>query len=259
MSRDPLMMNKAESIESGVIRIPSLLKYDMVDYDFYDDKDIIKYLNDVEKVCRNSFEYHHMVKFLRENIGMNRCSFYENVNNVDTFKIKIHIHHEPLTLFDIAKIVFTKRQYNHENLDEEMTSKEVMLLHFNLLVGLIPLAETVHELVHNQYLFVPTDKVFGYYQDFMNMYDQYIDQDLKDKVNRIEKASESYTGDDQFVLEKHFLYTDVTGSYNLPKYDDVKKFLNQRIQDINTGAPIPHEKLETQYPVPIPFDIVMDD
>ena len=79
-----------------------------------------------------------MVKFLRENIGMNRCSFYENVNNVDTFKIKIHIHHEPLTLFDITKIVFTKRQYNHENLDEEMTSKEVMLLHFNLLVGLIP-------------------------------------------------------------------------------------------------------------------------
>ena len=37
-----------------------------------------------------------MIKFLRENMSMNRCSFYQNVNNID----KSHLHWGMELIFD---------------------------------------------------------------------------------------------------------------------------------------------------------------
>jgi hypothetical protein len=175
------------------------------------------------------------------------------MGNQDMFKIKIHIHHDPFTLYEIVKIVFNKRKTNNENLDEQLTATEVMLLHYNLLVGLIPLSETVHELVHNQYLFIPTTDVFGFYRDFIDMYDQYIDTELKEKIDRLEQASACYQGEDRFILDTHLIYTDVTGNYVLPKYEDVKVFLEDRIEQIDSGKPYPHENLVTVTMDNVPF------
>lgn len=260
MSRDVLTMNYAEPVDFDTIRIRSLPKYDIEDYDLFDDKEIDKYIKDVEKVCRHSFEYQRFIKFLRLKLDMNKCSFYENVSNrfgeVDVFKIKIHIHHDPLTLYEIAKIVYMKRMKRKEDMDEQLTATEVMLLHYNLLVGLIPLAETVHELVHNQYLFIPTTEVFGFYQEFLNMYDEYIDQELKDKIARLEDFSAVYSGEDKFILDTHFLYTDLTGTYKLPKYETVERFLNNRINQIDKGLPSPHK--EPKQLVEPPWKIIID-
>lgn len=269
VSRDILTMNYVDPINFDTIHIPTLPEYNVEDYDFYDDNDVQKYIKDVERICRSSFEYHRMVKFLRTNLDMNKCSFYENVTNhmggADVFKIKIHIHHDPFTLYEIVKIVFNKRFSLHENLDEQITAKEVMLLHYNLMVGLIPLAETVHELVHNQYLFIPTDAVFGFYQEFMEMYDPWIEEDLKAKIDRLEEATQAYNGADKFILDTHLLYTDVSGQYKLPKYEDVERFLRQRIFDIDNGRqPIPHENVQQvnndnpKKLIPCPYKIILD-
>ena len=256
--RDPLCMKIADDKYMETIKIDALPKYDIEDYDLYDEKDKIKFIQDVEKDCRNSFEYRRMIKFFRENMKMDKCSFYENVNNIDTYKIKIHIHHDPLTLYEICMIVLNKRIFNRENIDIEMVSKEVMLLHYNLLVGLIPLAETVHELVHNQYLFIPTQDIFGYYRDFVNMYQDYIDNEILEKLDRIEQASAQYQGDDKYILETHFIYTDLTGCYKLPKYEDVRKFLDSRIKEIDEDKPLPHESV-IKPQIKCPYYIIMDD
>ena len=259
-------MNQAQKIDFDTIKIHSLPTYDIEDYDLFDDKDIEKYIKDCERVCRNSFEYKKFVKFLKENLDMNSCAVMEHavpikMHSYGGTNIKIHIHHDPLTLYEIAKIVFTKRMKNHENMDEQLTCKEIMLLHYNLLVGLIPLAETVHELVHNQYLFAPTTSVFGFYRDFIEMYDEYIDQELKDKIERLEEYSALYEGEDRFILDKHFLYTDLSGTYKLPKYEDVKAFLDNRIHDIDHGLPSPHVEPIQQEPKKLidpPWKIVID-
>lgn len=250
MSRDVLTMNQAQQIDFDTIKIHSLPVYDIEDYDLFDEKDIEKYIKDCERICRNSFEYKKFVKFLKENLDMNACAVMENARPIKMHSyggtnIKIHIHHDPLTLYEIVKIVFTKRMKNHENMDEQLTCKEVMLLHYNLLVGLIPLCETVHELVHNQYLFIPTQAVFGFYRDFINMYDPYIEIELKNKIDRIEAASAQYIGDDRYILDVHLLYTDMDGIRTLPKYEDVKDFLLQRIDDIDNDRPVPHENPTT--------------
>jgi len=250
-------------MEYDTIHINHVPVYAIEDYDFSDEKDTEKYIKDVERICRTSYEYRQYIKFFKNNLDMSKCAIYEHVrldpNNIRNYnKIAIHIHHDPFTLYDIVQVVLNKRMTEHENLDEQLTAKEVMLLHYNLLVGLIPLAETVHELVHNQYLFIPTTHVFGFYRDFVEMYDRYIDNELKDKIERIEAATTMYDGSDREILDTHFLYCDVSGQRSLPAYEDVKQFLSRRIDEINQGLPLPHVDPQPIQTDNCPFKIVLD-
>lgn len=223
-----------------VLPIANIPEYDIEDYDLLDDKDFAKYIKQIEITVRTSFEYRQMISFLRENMDMNKCSFYENVNNIDTYKIKIEIHHEPITLYDIAIIVYNKRNMLRESLSEELVAKEIMFLHYNLLIGLIPLAETVHELVHNQYLFVPTDKVLGRYKEFVNMYYEFIPAEQLDVLQRIEEATLRCNDVNMNLLSKNYIHLDFTGAYKLPKYEDIIKMMSNRIDDIKTKKTLIH-------------------
>ena len=140
-------------------RFKDIPEPDFEDYDIFDDKDFKRYVQDVEKMVRNSREYKRLIKYLRENMGMDRDIFYENVSNADRSKMKIEIHHTPFDLYTIVQVVIQKRLFYNENMDIEMVSKEVMELHYKLMIGLVPLSTTAHELVHNKYLFVPTDTI----------------------------------------------------------------------------------------------------
>jgi len=217
-----------------ILSINSIPEYDIADYDLLDEKDFVKFIKQIENNIRHSYEYKQMVNFLRDNMDMNKCSFYENVNNIETYKIKIHIHHEPITLYDLVFIVYNKRNFLRESLSDEMIAKEVMILHYNLLVGLIPLAETIHELVHNQYIFVPTDKVMGRYRDFVNMYQEFMTPEQLQVLERIEK----FTVESNYlmnILDKNYIYLDLTGSYKLPRFEDVIASMSRRIDDIKNG------------------------
>lgn len=207
-------------------------------YDLMDDKDIKKYYSDIEKRVRQSFEYRRYISYLRENFDMTKCSIYENVSNADSFNVKIHIHHEPITLFDIVVTIYNKRKFFHEDLSVFMVAKEVMYVHYCLIVGLIPLAETVHELVHNQYLFIPTTKVFGHYRGFIEQYNDFLPDGLEETLKEIEKASEDY--EDQLkVLEKHYIYLDIQEIQKSPDLNKIEETLRQRIYDIKNGINIP--------------------
>lgn len=262
MSRNPNILNSVEYIESNTIDIPYLPKYDIEDYDFYDEKDLEKYMKDVEKVVRNSFEYRQLIKFFKNKLDMNKCAFYERVVNepVDGSrfnKIAIHIHHDPLTLYDITRIVFKKRMTLGEIVDEQVTAKEIMLLHYNLMIGLIPLAETVHELVHNQYLFIPTTRVFGFYRDFLEMYKDYVPEDIKENMNSIETATAMYDNSDLKILETHILYTNLENSKSLPKYEDVKNFLTTRLKELDKSSKVKIPDNNGSV-VPVPWDFLID-
>lgn len=134
--RDPLNLNKYEYNENNVIKMDDIPRFDIEDYDLFDPKEMKMCLPSVERIVRTSFEYKQYISFLKENMDMNKCSFYENISNIDNSKVKIEIHHEPITLYDICKIVYNKRSYYRELIDEEIVAKEVMILHYNLLVGL---------------------------------------------------------------------------------------------------------------------------
>lgn len=210
-------------------------------YDLMDEKDTKRYFADIERRVRQSYEYRKYIAYLRENFDMTKCSIYENVSNAETFGIKIHIHHEPITLFDIVVTIYNKRKFFHEDLSIFMVAKEVMYVHYCLMVGLIPLAETVHELVHNQYLFIPTTKVFGHYKEFIRQYNDFLPDGLEETLKEIEKASEDY--EEQLkVLEKHYIYLDTGEIQKSPDLNKLEQDLRQRIYDIKNGNNTPIEQ-----------------
>ena len=239
--RDPNNINVVADTgeDITIVEIHNVPEFDIQDYDLLDDKDFKKYMKKVELIIRTSYEYKQLVAYLKNNLDMNKCSFYENVSNLDSRRIKIHIHHEPITLYDICIVVFNKRTMYHESLSEEMLAKEVMFLHYNLMVGLIPLAETPHELVHNNYLFVPTNKVMGKYKEFVDRYREFFLPEQLDILDRIEKATLEYNAELQAkkVLAKNYIYLDLSESMPMPTYDYIIKQMNDRINELKGNKP----------------------
>lgn len=220
--------------EYNVLNIKNVPPYTSEDYDMMDPKEFKSYIKDLERVVRTSFEYSQMIAYLRENLDMNKCSFFENVIKTDGYSnIRIEIHHSPFTLYDIANTVYNKRCALRESTDIEMVAKEVMYLHYTLMVGLIPLSETVHELVHNQYMFIPVQKVMGNYESFFQNYEPYITPDVKDTFNRIIEYSKTYDESTQnAALSKSYLYLDIEGRDNQEEFKNTLDLMNDRIDSI---------------------------
>jgi hypothetical protein len=226
-------MVQSSSSEPEVIKLTNIPPYDLNDWNLADQKDFKKFLSELEKSVRGSFEYQQYIQYLRNSFNMNSCAFYRNVSNVPNPKIKIHVHHDPITLYDICTIIFRKRQTLGEPIDEESIAKEVMWNHYNGFVGLIPLSETAHELVHANYLFVPCTHVFGDYKEFVNMYKQFFTLDQLDLLKDIEDASELYTSDRaKHLFEQRFTYVDDSGAYDLPDKQKIIQMLNERKQEL---------------------------
>lgn len=232
---EPELNDKVE-----VIRISSLPEYDISDYDLSNPKELTQYFKNIERICRGSRTYKKLVDFLREHVDMNKCSFYKNINNLDTYSIKIHIHHSPLTLYDIVTTVYSKRVVNHETLSENIVAKEVMWVHYNMIIGLIPLSETVHGLVHNGILFIPTTKVYGMYKKFIDIYGPYIDPDTKRILSRLEEMSETYEFNTK-VLEVSPVYIDSSGAYEFPNLNELAQQLSDKVNEIDKN------NVSTQY------------
>lgn len=233
--RDPDSIVKTYELSDppAIIEMHDIPEYNLYDYDLNDEKSFKKYMFAVEKCVRTSFEYKEFIKFLREYMDMNQCAFYSKVSNADTPKIRIEIHHEPLSLYDICLIVYNKRVAFNEPLDEEYVAKEVMYLHYNLMVGVIPLAETVHQLVHAQYLFVPTTAVLGKYREFIDRYKPYMLPEQIDVLEHIEEATKVYDSEEaKQILSTNYIYVDMSGAYSMPRLEDVASMLKSRIGEI---------------------------
>ena len=215
------------------IQIKSLPEYYIQDWDLSDSKQLHKFFLYIDRVVvRHSHLYKRLINFLREHVDMNCCSFYKNINNIDTNSIHIEIHHEPFTLFDIVNIVYSKRLALHEPLTENQIAKEVLWNHYRMAVGLIPLSETVHELVHNGFIFIPTTSVFGYYKKFYEDYKDFIDPSIKKVLQYNEQASLEYDFQKNTkVLTMKAMYLDTSGAYEFPNTEDIVNLMKQKIED----------------------------
>lgn len=221
--------------EIDVVKIPKdVPDFEFEEYDLMDDKDREKYIKDLERCVRSSYEYRNMIQYLREYMNMNTCAFMPAISNETNRKIRIELHHSPFTLRDICCTILNKRMKTNDILTLEAVAYEVMFVHYSLMVGLIPLSETVHQLVHTQYLFVPTDKVYGYYKSFVKTYYNYIDPELLDKLDELEKLTIAGTYNDAYktVLEKKYITVDMEGNNQFEQLHELQALLKQRLSDI---------------------------
>ena len=216
------------------IYIKFVPEFNISDYDLSNPKELSKYFKSIERICRNSRTYKKLINFLRENVDMNKCSYFKNVDNIDTYSLKIHIHHTPLTLYDIVTTVYNKRLLNHESLSEMMVAKEVMWLHYNLFVGLIPLSETVHGSVHNGQAFIPTTKVYGMYKTFVKLYEPYMDKELLKVLSNMEEMSEDYDTITK-LLEVSPVFIDYEEGigFEFPKPQELAAVLSHKLKEMD--------------------------
>ena len=92
-------------------------------------------------------------------------------------------------------------------------------------------------LVHNMYLFVPVDKVFGRYQEFLDEYYDFLIPEQIDTLDRIKAYTETYNEEiAKNVLNRNYIYLDVTGVYHMPKYEEILQMMEQKIQEIKTNS-----------------------
>lgn len=146
-------------------------------------KDRDKYIKTIEMTIRKSLEYRAYIDFLKNNLDMDRCIVLKNIKAKSAGKrYHIEIHHEPFTLYDIVSTVLNKRDMLGENCGSLKIADEVMGLHYDGKVGLIPLSVTMHELVHSGRIFIPLQYIYQDYTGFATEYETYMESTLIDKI-----------------------------------------------------------------------------
>jgi hypothetical protein len=139
----------------------------------YEEKKRIKFIKYVEKIVRRSHEYRTYIGFLKNELSLTKCTFLPMVDTNELKKVGVEFHHYPFTLFDIVSIVLDEHMLvkNEKRINPFAIAEEVMELHYQNYIGLVPLSKTVHELVHSGKVFVNLKYVFGNFHKFMDMYE----------------------------------------------------------------------------------------
>ena len=207
----PNIINVTSSNNNGNITIKSSQSYYGIPFyanQFYDEKEYNKFIKSVEKLVRQSTEYSAYLGHLKK-LGLDKCSF---LNNIHDDIATIEFHHYPFTLYDIVNIVTAYRFMNKKLVSTFLVAQEVINLHFQNKIGLIPLSKTVHKLFHSGELFININMVYGYVDDFVNYYKDAIPVDLALKYNEIlEMSKNNVEYSDKDILK-----------YNYPKDKDDK-------------------------------------
>ena len=207
---------KKDLIDVLVIDKPQDMEYQLT---ISNEREKTKLVKRMERIIRGSIEYKDYIAFLRENVGMDACAFFNNINKDTSKSLRIEIHHVPFTLFDITKIIVNKYMEEGLPLNELLMAEEVMKVHYSNMVGLIPLSKTLHLMVHGENaekVVIPAYMIFGNYKKFIEEYGDYMnDEDFK-KIERLIQRTKEIKESDYKFLEQHYDYIEVDG-FKIPE------------------------------------------
>ena len=162
-------------------------------------EDYRTFLKNVESAFRTSREYKAIKARLIES-GMTNCQVHGNLNSE---MVDIEMHHNMLTLFDLAMII---TEHLIRTTGKASTFDVVRLLidaHNNNEVLLIMLSKTPHQVYHNNpEFFLPFEMCIGEAWKFLEKYKYGITQDIAYKILRYLRQEEKNNGkiNDQGLL-----------------------------------------------------------
>ena len=155
-----------------------------------DDSEEKKLIRSAEKLIRTSKEYSYYLGFLKQDLGMTRCSV---MPNLDAETNSLEMHHYPFTLYELCEIVMKKQFASNIPVNTFTIADEVLRLHYDNVIGLVPLSVTVHQLVHAGRIFLKLSQTFGNISQFITVYQEYIDDELIAKLAKIIELSKRET------------------------------------------------------------------
>lgn len=162
-------------------------------------EDYRTFLKNIESTFRRSREYKAIKSRLIES-GMTNCQIHGNLNSE---MVDIEMHHNMLTLFDLAMII-TEHMVRTTG---KISSFDVVYLlneaHKNNEVLLVMLSKTPHQVYHaNPEFFLPFEMCIGEPWKFLEKYKYGITQDIAYKILRYLRQEEKNDGkiNDQGLL-----------------------------------------------------------
>ena len=162
--------------------------------DMYDENLYKKFIKQTERIIRSSKEYNAYIEELRTNIhALNYDSIMSNICNADA---DLEIHHYPLTLYDIVEVIVNYHLINKDKITSFSIAKEVMECHFKNIIGIVSLTTTNHQLAHTGSIFLNKKQIFGNYEEFLNIYSNGVNVEIKNKIERLNKLSDNNTAID---------------------------------------------------------------
>jgi hypothetical protein len=191
-------------------------------YDLKSNKERFKYCTMVKMMVRRSPEYREYVAFLKKYMGMDKCDAFRNLQpDYEAHKrYTIELHHSPFTLMEIINVVVSKRQALGETLNPFFVTEEVLELHYDGKVGLINLSKTAHELAENGRIFIPLQRIYHQgYIEFVNDYEDYMDSNLKSKIEMIIQMSQKCNDLVSDIMDPEFVYVNIDG-FEFPQIPD---------------------------------------
>ena len=219
------MAKKKSLIKKIKMSKPELPEYSV---SLVSDKDREKFIKKTERIIRSSEEYKDYIKYLKDYMELDSCIFF---NKVSSSKLKgnrghvsVELHHDPITLFEIVDTVITRFEEEGIPLNDLMISDEVMRLHYENEVGLVPVSKTAHEMLHNSdKLFVPLNMIYGEYSKFVEDYEPYISEEIYDKIEKRVLATKNMTPEQFDSLTQELKVLEVDGFDEIDKLEIEKE------------------------------------
>jgi hypothetical protein len=185
-------------------------------YIFTTNKDKVKFIKTCESVIRSSMEYKEYISFLKTHMDMNKCEVLSGIDCEHGKRYTIEIHHAPFNLFEIVDTVISKREAMHEKINPYYVAEEVMKLHYEEKIGLVPLSVTMHKLVHDDKIFIPLQYFYQKYDIFYDEYEEYISEVIKNKIQVHIDMSMKCDKIQSDILDPEFTYVNIEG-FNFPE------------------------------------------
>jgi len=215
--RIPKVSNYTSIQDKEVVSLPAM-EFTKPSYFFYNEKQRVKFIKKVERLVRSSYEYRALVSYLHTGLGMNFCSFFNNISTDLGKKVGIELHHIPFSLFDIVSIILKKYETEEIPIDPLKIAEEVMVYHYKGMVGLVPLSTTVHQLYHRGDIFIPLQYVdkgfFLFYKEFKDYMENY-----EGMLRELVALSKKYEmNKNHHILSKHLIYLKNEGYESIPEH-----------------------------------------
>ena len=174
------------------------------DVEYFSNLDnFVGFIKGVESLVRTSKYYSRYVKYLKTDIGLNFCQVLSNIKSEEEEDYtKIEMHHGPiLTLFDYISIVIDWMLYHNKKINSFIVADIILEEHFANRIQVVMLSSTVHELVHDNNIFISTKQAFGDLNAFLKKYRDGVSQEQLQKINHYIELCKKYDSFDKHSLD----------------------------------------------------------
>lgn len=170
------------------------------DYDYmFSIENEVAYIKAVERLVRSSKYYSRYIAHMKNDLGMNFCQVKGNISEDEDAGVTdlIEMHHGPIfTLFDVTSIILNYMLAKEMKITTFSVANKVIEEHFKHRVQTVMLCKTVHQLVHDNKVFLNYKQGFGDLYSFLETYYEGLDEtQINNIINYIEKCKKYDSND----------------------------------------------------------------